>query len=210
MSSRVSMPTDRRTRPGVTPVELLLGDVELAVRRARGVDREAAHVADVGEVAEQLETVDEVAARVDAALQLERDDRALAVGQVLLARGRTTCSTSGPGTRPSRPRRAPSSHFATASAFCECRSMRRLNVCRPWRNRNELNGEIAGADVALVLQAAFRMYSRAAAPAGSCDEHEAVVARVGLGEAGEAAAARRSRTSRRRRSRRRSTCRARR
>ena len=72
------MPTERRTRPGVTPVVSCSLGVELAVRRARGVDREAAHVADVGEVAEQLEAVDEVPARLDAALELEREDRALA------------------------------------------------------------------------------------------------------------------------------------
>ena len=79
MSSSDSMPTERRTRPGVTPGELLLGDVELAVRGGRRVDREAAHVADVGEVAEQLEAVDEVLAGLEAALDAERDDRALAV-----------------------------------------------------------------------------------------------------------------------------------
>ena len=78
MSSMLSMPTDRRTRPGVTPVATCSSPASwLCVVLAR-VDREAAHVADVGEVAEQLERVDELLARLDAALQLERDDRARA------------------------------------------------------------------------------------------------------------------------------------
>src|ERR1700691_5629588 len=37
-----------------------------------------------------------------------------------------------------------SSHSATATAFCTCRSMRRLRVSSPWRKRNELSGAIEG------------------------------------------------------------------
>ena len=53
MSSIDSSPTDRRTRPGCTPVETC-SLAELAVRGRRRVDDEAAHVADVGHVAVQL------------------------------------------------------------------------------------------------------------------------------------------------------------
>ncbi len=48
------------------------------------MDREAAHVTDVGEVAEQFETVDEVPAGVEAAVELERQDRTLTAGRVPL------------------------------------------------------------------------------------------------------------------------------
>ncbi len=49
-SSMFSMPTERRTRPGVTPGgELLLG-VSCACVVDAGWDDERAHVADVGEV----------------------------------------------------------------------------------------------------------------------------------------------------------------
>src|SRR5688500_16177362 len=55
--------------------ELLLRG-ELRVRRGGGVDDERAHVADVGQVAEEAERVDELAPGLDAALELERQDRA--------------------------------------------------------------------------------------------------------------------------------------
>ena len=110
-------------------------------------------------------------------------------GQVLLAPARATGSTSGPGTSTHSTSSRASSHCATASAFCECRSMRRLSVSSPWRNRNALNGEIAGADVALVLQPRLEDVLRGPQRLGQLREHEAVVARVGLGEVREAAAA---------------------
>ena len=98
MSSSDSMPTDRRTRSGVTPAVGLLLGLELLVRRGRRVDREAAHVAHVREVAVQLEAVDEPLPGLETALDPERDDRTLTVRQVLLRAVRTTGSTRGPGT----------------------------------------------------------------------------------------------------------------
>jgi hypothetical protein len=50
--------------------ELLLGG-QLGVGCRRGVDDEAAHVADVGKVAEQYDALDEGATGVDTALELE-------------------------------------------------------------------------------------------------------------------------------------------
>ena len=83
-SSMFSRPTERRTRPGRDAGrELLLGG-ELRVRRRRGVDDEAAHVADVGEVAEQRHVVDEGTPGIDAALELEREHGADALGGVLV------------------------------------------------------------------------------------------------------------------------------
>ena len=111
------------------------------------------------------------------------------VRQVLLRRARSTGSTPGPGTSTHSTSSRASSHCATASAFCECRSMRRLSVSSPWRKRNELNGDDRGADVALVLQPRLEDVLRGPQRLGQLREHEAVVARVGLGEAGEAAAA---------------------
>src|SRR5262245_17145718 len=62
---------------------LLVGG-ELRVGGGRRVDREAAHVTHVGQVAEQLQVVDERAAGLEPTLDAEREDRALPARQVLL------------------------------------------------------------------------------------------------------------------------------
>ena len=54
------------------------------MRRAGGMDRERLGVADVGEVAEQLEPLDKLAAGLKAALHAEADEPAEAAGQILL------------------------------------------------------------------------------------------------------------------------------
>ena len=84
MSSIDSRPTLRRTRPGVTSDASLLLGRELAVRRARRVDHEAADVADVGDVAVQLERLDEPLAGLEPALDLERQHRAVALAAAVL------------------------------------------------------------------------------------------------------------------------------
>src|SRR5690606_15772128 len=56
-----------RTDPGRA---LLLGR-QLAVRGAGGMNRQGLRIADVGQVAEQLQTLDQLAARLVAALQTE-------------------------------------------------------------------------------------------------------------------------------------------
>ena len=71
MSLMFSMPTARRTSPGVTPVGPLLLAGELRVGRRGRMDHEAAHVADVRDVAVQLERLDERSARLGPALDLE-------------------------------------------------------------------------------------------------------------------------------------------
>ena len=58
----------------------LLG-VQLRVRGRRVVDRERARIADVGEVREQAEALDERLARLEAALDAERDEAAVAAGE---------------------------------------------------------------------------------------------------------------------------------
>ncbi len=85
----------------------LLRDVELLVRRGRGVDRERANVADVGEVADEVQAVDEALAGLEPALDAERDDRALALRQVLLRPVVPAARLEARDTRPTRPRRAP-------------------------------------------------------------------------------------------------------
>src|SRR5215207_9904520 len=65
---------------------LLVGD-ELLVGGGGRVDRKAPHVTYVGEVAVQLQGVDELLARLQPAVDAERDDGALAAGQVLLRLG---------------------------------------------------------------------------------------------------------------------------
>ena len=67
----------------------LLDDVELLMRRRRGVDHERLRVADVREQREQLEVIDERFRRRRAALDAEGEDCPLTVRQILFgARGR--------------------------------------------------------------------------------------------------------------------------
>src|SRR4029453_18879894 len=61
--------------------ELLRGR-QLRVRGRRRMDGEAARIADVGDVVEQLQRIDELAAGLLAALQLEADETAEAALQV--------------------------------------------------------------------------------------------------------------------------------
>src|SRR5258708_28772799 len=61
--------------------DLLLGR-ELAMRRRAGVQDERARVADIGEMREELDALDQPDARLVAALQAEGEDRARALGQV--------------------------------------------------------------------------------------------------------------------------------
>src|SRR4051812_17876872 len=62
----------------------LLGVAELLVRGGRGVDYEALGVAEVGEVGEDLDGVDQLRAGVAPSLDAEGDDGALAIGKVLV------------------------------------------------------------------------------------------------------------------------------
>lgn len=71
---------------GDTRVLLLLVG-QLLVRRGPGVDRERLRVADVGEVADQLEAVDDLGAAGRAALDADGEHTAVAAGEVL-GRGR--------------------------------------------------------------------------------------------------------------------------
>src|SRR5258708_418638 len=60
----------------------LLRGRELAMRRRAGVQDERARVADIGEMREELDALDQPDARLVAALQAEGEDRARALGQV--------------------------------------------------------------------------------------------------------------------------------
>ena len=61
--------------------------IELAVGGGAGVDGQAARVADVGQVREDLQAVDEARAGGDAALDAESHNAAGAFGQVFLRSG---------------------------------------------------------------------------------------------------------------------------
>ena len=108
MSSIDSRPTERRTSPGVTPGRHLLLGGELAVRGRGRVDDQAAHVADVGHVAVQLESVDERAGRPRCRPAISNESTEPAPF------GRTSARSSYHGrgrqagvVRPTRPRRGP-------------------------------------------------------------------------------------------------------
>ena len=184
MSSMFSMPTARRTRPGVTPAASLLLGGQLRVRRRRRVDHQAAHVADVGDVAVQLERLDERLAGLDAALDLEAQHGAGALAARTSGRARTTGSTAGPRSSRTRPRRDPRATPRRPCAFSTCRSMRRDSVSRPWAMRNALNGETAAPRSRSSWTRALRMNDRFAPNAEPDAEvarvDEAVVARVRL------------------------------
>ncbi len=52
--------------------------------RRRGMDGEAARVADIGDVVEHLQRVDEAPSRLRAALELEADERAIAALEIFV------------------------------------------------------------------------------------------------------------------------------
>jgi hypothetical protein len=62
----------------------LLFFAELAVRGGGGVNGETARITDIGEVAEELQAFDELLACFCAAFDTEAEDRACALGQILL------------------------------------------------------------------------------------------------------------------------------
>ena len=85
MSAASSMPTLTRTYSGVTAgVRLLLG-VELLVGGRGRMDDEGLRVADIREVAAELDAVDEALASLETALDAEAEDGSLAVRKQLLS-----------------------------------------------------------------------------------------------------------------------------
>jgi len=121
----------------------LLRLAQLRVGRRCRVDGEAPGVADVGEVAEEFQALDEVPPGV-AAASIPKDTMAPAP----LGRYRSWRSCQGLDASPAyltqwTSLRA-SSQFATAVALATWRSIRRLRVSSPWRKRNEFKGAIAG------------------------------------------------------------------
>ena len=76
MSLTSSMPTDSRTTSGPAPAGDLLLVGELAVRGRGRMDDQRAGVADIGEMREQLQRLDQLDAGLVAALQAEGEHRA--------------------------------------------------------------------------------------------------------------------------------------
>ena len=83
-SSMSSSPIERRIISGSTPRGALLLVAQLLVGRAGRVDDQRLGVADVGQVREQLQPLDEAPAGLEAAPDAEGEDRAGAFGQVAL------------------------------------------------------------------------------------------------------------------------------
>ena len=84
MSSIDSIPTERRTRSGETPVVTCSASVSCEWVVDAGWMARLAYVPDIGQVAEQLEPFDEPPAGIGAAGDTERHDRPATVGHVLL------------------------------------------------------------------------------------------------------------------------------
>ena len=101
------MPTDSRTVSWVTPADCELLGVQLRVRRRGVVDGQRLRVADVRQVAEQREVLDERLAGVRAALDAEGDQRAVAAAQRAVGDRLVRGCPRGPGTRPRRRPRGP-------------------------------------------------------------------------------------------------------
>ena len=96
MSLMFSRPTASRTRPGRHAGRQLLLRGELRVRGRGRVDHQAAHVADVGDVAVQLERLDEALAGLDARRRSRRPARRRRRAARTSAPARATGSTAGP------------------------------------------------------------------------------------------------------------------
>ena len=172
---------------------LLVGVSWLCVVDAGWIDQ-AAHVADVGDVAVQLEAVDEPLAGLEAALDLEGEDRAgAAAAAYFCASSYHGLDSAGRRTRPTRPRRGPPASSATAGAFCDVPLHPQAQRLEALRDRNALNGDDGRAEVAQQLHAGLederQVGAERAADAEVAGVDQAVVARVGLGEVGKRLAA---------------------
>src|SRR6202008_522035 len=66
---------------GDAGLRLLFG-AELRMRRSRGMDRKRARIADIGDVVEHLQRLDEAAARLAPAVELEADETAVASAEI--------------------------------------------------------------------------------------------------------------------------------
>jgi hypothetical protein len=161
MSSISSMPMLRRMKSGETPALTCSLSVSWRVGGAGRVDRQALGVAHVGQVAEQLEAVDEALARLQPALDAKAQDGAGPLGRYF-------CARAWSGWRAGRGR-PPSTHWGAAQEFghalgvgCTWRSMRRLSVSSPCRNSQELNGDWLAPISRRICTRALRM--KAGAP----------------------------------------------
>ena len=170
MSESVSRPMQSRTRSGVTPVVTCSCLGQLGVGGRRGVDRQATDVADVGEVAEQLETLDEAAPRLGSALDAEGEDRAAAIRQVLdlagVPRARLEAGIAHPldlvaglAATLRRPGRCDVALHAHAQGL------------ETLQEEERVQGGDGGADVAQVLEASFQdVLGRAERLSGSSEK----------------------------------------
>ena len=92
-----SIPTESLTVSWVTPAAASSSSLSWACVVVGGVDGERLGVADVGQVAEQLQALDELASRLAPALDAEGDEAAVAAREDAGRRPPCTGSTRGPG-----------------------------------------------------------------------------------------------------------------
>ena len=121
--------------------ELLLGR-QLLMRGRGRMNGERARVADVGDMIEKLERVDELAPRLDAALELEADQAAVAAFEIGVGAAAGLARLQA-GEDDVGDVAAPLRKFATSIAFSLCWRSRSGSVSSPCRSWKALNGEIA-------------------------------------------------------------------
>ena len=91
-----SSPTERRTRPGVTPVVSCCSGVSCECVVEAGWMTSERTSPMLARWLNSVSDVDELAARLDTALELERQHRADALGRVLVRGGVPRAESAGP------------------------------------------------------------------------------------------------------------------
>ena len=171
MSSIDSMPDREAHEVGGDAGGRLLVGVELLVGGGRRVDGEAAHVAHVGEVAVQLERVDELLARPRGRPRCRRRRSRPRPGAGTAARARATGSTPGRGTSPSSTSSRASSHCATASAFCAVPLHAQRQRLEALQEQERVERRRSPAPMSRrYWSRALRMYCAGRSGSGSCEK----------------------------------------
>ena len=154
----------------MTPVVACSSGDELLVRGRRRVDGEAAHVADVGEVAEQLEPFDELRPASSPPSMPNAMIAPGPVGQVLLRARRSTGSTPGPGYVTHSTSSRASSHSATASAFCAVALHAQAQRLEALEEEERVERRDRGPMSRWYCSRALRMYCAGRSGSGSCEK----------------------------------------
>ena len=122
----------------------LFGGAELLVRGGGGMNHQAAGVADVGEMREELQPIDELLASLIAALDAEREHGSGAFRRVLLRQAHDRGCRGGDAYFTHSTPMVFAGAARRRACFARWRSMRMPSVSMPCRNRNELKGLMQG------------------------------------------------------------------